>query len=486
METMIKESKISCENSKNPSVIIIGAGAAGIAAAAKLYENNFKNIKILEAENRIGGRIHTIEFGNQMLELGAHWIVGEQGNIIHEMAMEYELYEEGLGMTDELDEKIFDSSGNLIIFNELEYEKLSVISDHEGNFEHYAKNNKTASVGDFYNDKIEKFLEAHPKWKSYKKGITNILDLIMMGLYSADSWNDASVISYIEYEKCPGTYVFHWKKRGYQSIIDIIMKRYPKPEEELPIINNIILNTKVSLIDYSNEKIIIKTTNNEIFTADHVIVTCSLGVLKNQQQLFKPSLSKLKQKAIEQMGYGNIGKIYLFYNDPWWPLETNGIGFSFLWKDNDLESFDKNDKKNWLQGLIGFYTFSSKPNILAGLVTGKYSRDMEKLTDEEVKTHCLEILQKFLGKTYNVTCPTSIIKSKWYTNENFHGTFSFLKINSDHKIANPAKLSEPVIKDEKPIILFAGEATSTNHLATVHGAIETGWREAQRIIQHYS
>jgi len=45
------------------TVIIIGAGVSGIAAATKLLKNNFKNFIILEAENRIGGRIQTLPFG---------------------------------------------------------------------------------------------------------------------------------------------------------------------------------------------------------------------------------------------------------------------------------------------------------------------------------------------------------------------------------------------------------------------------------------
>lgn len=51
------------EKMNNFRVIIIGAGAAGIAAAARLLENNVRHILILEAEDRIGGRIFTSQIG---------------------------------------------------------------------------------------------------------------------------------------------------------------------------------------------------------------------------------------------------------------------------------------------------------------------------------------------------------------------------------------------------------------------------------------
>lgn len=47
---------------KNTKIIIIGAGAAGISAAARLIERGLENIIILEGKDRIGGRIHTVEF----------------------------------------------------------------------------------------------------------------------------------------------------------------------------------------------------------------------------------------------------------------------------------------------------------------------------------------------------------------------------------------------------------------------------------------
>lgn len=44
-------------------------------------------------------------------------------------------------------------------------------------------------------------------------------------------------------------------------------------------------------------------------------------------------------------------------------------------------------------------------------------------------------------------------------------------------------LAVPILRNNgAPVLHFAGEATNRVHYATVHGAIETGWREAQRII----
>lgn len=48
----------------NPTrILIVGAGAAGVAATARLLENGIQDIIVLEAENRIGGRVFTSKFG---------------------------------------------------------------------------------------------------------------------------------------------------------------------------------------------------------------------------------------------------------------------------------------------------------------------------------------------------------------------------------------------------------------------------------------
>lgn len=60
-------------------VIIIGAGMAGLSAAYHLTKNGFKDFILLEARNRIGGRIIEIKVGDEKVELGANWIHGVLG-----------------------------------------------------------------------------------------------------------------------------------------------------------------------------------------------------------------------------------------------------------------------------------------------------------------------------------------------------------------------------------------------------------------------
>jgi len=64
------------------SVVIIGAGVAGLAAAQHLYKNGFRNLTILEARNRIGGRIHSQTIRSCIVDLGASFIHGTKGNPI--------------------------------------------------------------------------------------------------------------------------------------------------------------------------------------------------------------------------------------------------------------------------------------------------------------------------------------------------------------------------------------------------------------------
>lgn len=77
--------------STQPSIIIVGAGPSGVAAATRLLANNFNNLTILEAESRIGGRINSVYFGDAYVDLGAHWCHGEEDNIVYSLVKDLNL-----------------------------------------------------------------------------------------------------------------------------------------------------------------------------------------------------------------------------------------------------------------------------------------------------------------------------------------------------------------------------------------------------------
>lgn len=80
---------------KDTPILVIGAGAAGVSAIAKLLENGFTNVTMLEAGSRIGGRIVTIPFADNFFEVGAAWVHGQRNNVVWEMVKDHNV----LGIT---------------------------------------------------------------------------------------------------------------------------------------------------------------------------------------------------------------------------------------------------------------------------------------------------------------------------------------------------------------------------------------------------
>ena len=75
--------------------------------------------------------------------------------------------------------------------------------------------------------------------------------------------------------------------------------------------------------------------------------------------------------------------------------------------------------------------------------------------------------------------PIKIVVTKWRSDENTLGSYSYQTISSVEAGVGPRNLAQPI---GHGCVLFAGEATNEKHFSTVHGAIESGWREADRII----
>ena len=86
------------------SVTIVGAGIAGLAAAARLYKAGIKDVVLLAASSRVGGRIHSTNFNGNEIEMGAQWIHGETDNELFDIA-------DGLGLVDDPDDAVLEDLG---------------------------------------------------------------------------------------------------------------------------------------------------------------------------------------------------------------------------------------------------------------------------------------------------------------------------------------------------------------------------------------
>ncbi|XP_055380939.1 spermine oxidase-like isoform X2 [Condylostylus longicornis] len=463
-------------------IVIIGAGASGIAAATKLVENGI-DVKILEAEDRIGGRINTIPFGKGVVDLGAQWCHGEKNNVVYEICSKYPNIFGSTG--DVYASFILIRSNKEIIPKDITSRLTALVSDILEAAK-YDLNDSTDSFGAYLNHEFNKHLNkpeysdiskkvAHEFFEFYKK--------FECSVDAADYLEDISGKGYNDYWECKGDPVLNWKDKGYVSFLQILMKS--KKEKKLgTLTGKILFKKKVQNICWSRnkgEKIKIVCSDSEEILADHVICTVSLGVLKRENEIFQPKLPKEKLNAIEGLGFGTVNKIYLEFPKSFWPL--NWPGFSILWDVDELENIRKRND-SWIEDLFGFYT-DYQENVLCGWISGEKARSMENYSDKEIEESCMFLLKKFLS--WEIPEIVSIKRSNWFSNSNFRGSYSFRSVAAERLEACPRDLAKPILsEDGVPILLFAGEATHDHYFSTVHGAVESGWREASRLIKHFS
>ncbi|XP_001813632.2 spermine oxidase-like isoform X1 [Tribolium castaneum] len=459
------------------SVIVVGAGASGIAATAKLLDNNVTNVTILEAENLMGGRVWTVSFGNGLVELGAEYCTGQKGNFVYEVAQHL------LEPSEELfAHNVYYSNGtklDVALMNELvpliyEFNKQS-----NETFDSKGKSLEDLFYHRLNSTVVQKYKNDEEKLRIVLKEFPRHAETYIAPTEGAFTWSDISVDK--DYQECEG-HPMVWKKVGYKTIFDFLLKKHS-------IEDKLHLNSKVTQINWNQSELVtVYTSDNKSYSADFVIFTPSVGVLKHEKTLFNPPLPSSKQQSIKATGFAGVMKAFVQFRTKWWL--DNDTEFSFLWSENDLKntSFTSGPSKNgipWVSQLTDFLKVPHNPKVWVWWISGDLIHELEKLPPETMKAGFVYVLDKFLGKNYNVSEIEAIVTPKWYTNEHFRGVYSFTKTGFYEKgFSHQEKLGEPLVGvSGKPAVLFAGEATNRVHYATVHGAIETGFREAGRIIQ---
>ena len=136
-----------------------------------------------------------------------------------------------------------------------------------------------------------------------------------------------------------------------------------------------------------------------------------------------------------------------------------------------------------LDNIYCFYAVDFLPNVLLCRLAGDKIAQMETMSDEDVIEACYYVFKKFWPIKSSQIKITGVKTTKWITNNHFCGTYSYhaKESSSSRELAKPIEDIEQI-----PRILFAGEATHDYFFSTVHGAIESGYREAERLNKIYN
>jgi monoamine oxidase len=404
-------------------VVIIGAGFSGLAAARRLADAGVR-VTVLEARDRIGGRTRTDTSLGVPIDIGASWIHGTEGNPLTKLA------EEAGAKTVATNFEDF-----VLLENHAEVDPAAAAALNEGW------------------RKISDELEARGADANADEtvaeglvGIANLDDPLV-------AWNVASRTAG-EYAADADQLSLRWfSSEGQFKGPDVLFPGgYTQLSQHLAQGLDIKQGTEVTRIAYDGPEVRIDTSTGTV-TADKVIVTVPLGVLKAGTIAFDPPLPEEKQHAIKAIGFGLLNKVVAVFEEPFWPEATPMIGLV--------------GANQPVTDLVNGLMFAGKP-LLVGLRGGEAAWSREALTDAEAVGELITAL--------DAPQPMGSIVTRWGSDPYARGSYSFIAVGSSPDDMDA--LAEPA--GER--LMFAGEATNREWFGTVHGAYLSGIREAERIL----
>lgn len=247
---------------------------------------------------------------------------------------------------------------------------------------------------------------------------------------ASDSWFDTSCPGYVESVDAEGDQLLNWKGKGYRTVLDLLMvcsiyvfifdgyiirlfyigqKKIPDPSAALDIDSKIHLNKRVKNVRWANAaKTVVECEDGHCYEADHVICTVSVGVLNaHHSTLFSPELPIPKRNAIEGLKLGTVNKIYIEFEQAFWP--ENWDGFVCLWRDADLAEVRADPDEQWAEGIGSISTVQYHRNLLCCWTAGPLSREMETKSAAVVQQVAMKWLRRFLSK-HVIPEPINIIR----------------------------------------------------------------------------
>ncbi len=413
--------RIFGDASYSGKVVIIGAGPSGMFAA-KLLKDQGVDVQVLEASGRIGGRVKKVaDFTDIPIDTGAEWLHGRRTHLSRLVINAgYNIYP--------------DNSEEIYWFRK---EMMDSLPD---NPEKYMEGN----YADDDSVSVLKFAKSQGMNDEY----TPILNA-----YISSMGTSAERISYNASMRegdlwTAGNTDYKFTGTFYDALHALIFSKAA---------DKVRLKSEVTHIDYSSDKVAITCRDGYEVSADKVIVTIPVSQLKKNLIQFSPDIPSAKAKAIQNIGMDQGMKVFLKFDKKFWAANVAGGTVCPAYGD-------------------GTYGKSSKYPMLVPFIMGKYADALNKTGNAgTIRDKLLQELdQMFNGAATKHFVDIHI--QNWGKEPFIGGAYSYSSLN----IGNSREvLSQPI--DGK--LYFAGEATHTQgHFQTVHGAVETGIREVERIL----
>jgi monoamine oxidase len=414
--------------------LIIGGGIAGLTAARHLTEAGLR-VTLLEARERLGGRIYTQSTGKFPVELGAEFIHGRPNEILS-----------------------------------LAAEGAAPIVPVQGSFRRKI-NGEWADAGHLM-EKVDQLFSRLPKkepdesFQYYLDRSGEDDDVKQQALRYVEGFHaaDPSLISArsirrdSEAEEAINGDQQHRIASGYESLVRAVADRIDRSRCD------IVMNTPVNEIAWRHGQVIARAGLTE-YVASRAIVTLPLGVLKSGSVAFSPALPE-KQNAMSFLEMGPVIRVSLCFKEKFWEQDSKMADLSFLFTD------DPQFPTWWTSNPLPY-------PILTGWAAGPNAGTHTGRSNDQIVTSAIQSLAR-ITKTAEPELRTLMTESfvhNWQADPFSRGAYSYTAVGG---IDAAKKLAETVVDT----LYFAGEATNSDgYTGTVHGAIATGLRAAKELLQ---
>jgi monoamine oxidase len=423
-------------------VVVIGAGISGLAAARVLAASGMQ-VAVIEARDRIGGRILTQYHENRPFELGAEFVHGkpsELWDLIHESGLE----------TYELDGSQFCWRNQVLSECDRDLEDDFNLIDALKSWEP-----KDISFKE-YIEQTDASEESRQRVIGYVEGF-NAADSRIIGVASLGKQQAAE-------DAIEGDRLFRLRD-GYARLPEFLEAQIRKANGQ------VFLSIRAERVIWTPGMVTVEcsTPGGSLkFRARSAVITLPLGVLQSGSVQFLPEPTETRL-AIDEMRMGNAWRTVLLFRDRFWAnLEGQAGKLSEL---SFLYSFGTNPPAWWTPA-------PEKTPALTAWAGGPRADLLSKQTAVELKPFLCQTLSQIFA-TEAESLEGQLVDGfhhDWQLDPFSLGAYSYVPAGA---LDASQRISEPVHQT----LFFAGEHTDvTGHWGTVHGALRSALRAANQLL----